>query len=74
MAENRKGETMAGIDARFVAGLGALVLALSGATGQSSAQVPHNGEFVQKNGTRLTVGDEAFRYGGPNVEWLGIEA
>ncbi len=38
------------------------------------AQVPHNDEFVQRDGTRLTLGGETFRYSGPNIEWLGLEA
>ena len=38
------------------------------------AQIPHNDEFVQRDGTRLTLGGETFRYSGPNIEWLGVEA
>jgi mannan endo-1,4-beta-mannosidase len=38
------------------------------------AQIPHNDEFVQRDGTRLTLGGEPFRYSGPNIEWLGLEA
>jgi hypothetical protein len=40
----------------------------------ATAQIPHNDEFVQRDGTRLTLGGEAFRYSGPNIEWLGLEA
>lgn len=39
-----------------------------------AAQSPHNDEFVRRDGTRLTLGGENFRYSGPNIEWLGIEA
>jgi mannan endo-1,4-beta-mannosidase len=41
---------------------------------RSSAQTNHNDEFVLRDGTRLTLGGETFRYGGPNIEWLGLEA
>ncbi len=39
---------------------------------RSSAQTEHNDEFVQRDGTRLTLGGETFRYSGPNIEWLGL--
>src|ERR1700735_4542084 len=29
--------------------------------------------FVQRTGTKLTLGSSAFRYSGPNIEWLGLE-
>lgn len=29
---------------------------------------------MKRTGTRLTLGGENYRYSGPNVEWLGIEA
>ena len=35
--------------------------------------IPHNDEFVKRNGTRLTLGGQTFRFGGPNIEWLGLE-
>ena len=50
------------------------------AIGQSAAQVSHNDqmshneEFVQRDRTKLTLGGTDFRYSGPNIEWLGIEA
>ena len=31
-------------------------------------------EFVQHTGTHLTVAGKPFRYSGPNIEWLGLEA
>jgi mannan endo-1,4-beta-mannosidase len=40
----------------------------------SLAQTEHNDEFVQRDGTRLTLGGENFRFSGPNIEWLGLEA
>jgi mannan endo-1,4-beta-mannosidase len=35
--------------------------------------VNNNDEFVQRDGTRLTLGGQTFRFGGPNIEWLGLE-
>jgi mannan endo-1,4-beta-mannosidase len=29
--------------------------------------------FVQRTGTKLTLGNSTFRYSGPNIEWLGLE-
>lgn len=37
------------------------------------AQPAPAGEFVQRTGTKLTLGGEAFRFSGPNIEWLGLE-
>jgi hypothetical protein len=42
------------------------------ATLTALAQIPHNDDFVQRNGTRLTLGGDQFRFGGANVEWLGL--
>jgi mannan endo-1,4-beta-mannosidase len=54
---------------------GLLALALGAVVcGQALAQIAHNDEFVQKTGTKLTLGGADFRYSGPNIEWLGIEA
>lgn len=41
---------------------------------QIAAQTPHNDEFVKRDGIRLTLGGETYRYSGPNIEWLGVEA
>src|SRR5579859_8023206 len=41
---------------------------------RTSAQAAYNDEFVQRDGARLTLGGETFRFGGPNIEWLGVEA
>ncbi len=53
-----------------------LVLGTLGAAiaGESAAQTAHNDEFVKRAGTRLTLDGGNYRYSGPNVEWLGIEA
>jgi mannan endo-1,4-beta-mannosidase len=51
-----------------------VALAVMAVCARSSAQTAHNDEFVQRDGTRLTLGGETFRYGGPNIEWLGVEA
>ncbi len=57
--------------------LGALALVAIIATrmsAQNAAQTTHNDEFVLRRGTELTLGGTDFRYSGPNIEWLGIEA
>jgi hypothetical protein len=61
---------------RATVGAGLLALALMGVvcSGRAVAQTAHNDEFVQRDGTRLTLGGETFRYSGPNIEWLGLEA
>src|SRR5258708_15584117 len=41
---------------------------------RSSGKTEQNDEFVPRDGTRLTLGGETFRYSGPNIEWLGLEA
>ena len=54
-----------------------LLLFLAGAvilSGVIYAQDAHGNDFVKRDGTRLTLGGETFRYSGPNIEWLGIEA
>ncbi|HUI42928.1 MAG TPA: hypothetical protein VL523_13260 [Terriglobia bacterium] len=48
------------------------------AQGQESGQAgaPSGGQgdrFVQRAGTRLTLGGKPFRFSGPNIEWLGLE-
>jgi mannan endo-1,4-beta-mannosidase len=61
--------------ATVILGLAA-VLAICGQemTGQSLAQSADNDQFVQRSGTKLALGGADFRYSGPNIEWLGIEA
>lgn len=53
---------------------GLLVLAAITISSRATAQIAHNDEFVQRSGTKLTLAGENFRYSGPNIEWLGIEA
>lgn len=62
------------IKRRLVRGALAM-LALGGVVlcGQALAQSDHNNEFVKRDGTRLTLGGQTFRYSGPNIEWLGLE-
>ena len=51
-----------------------VVIAAMAISVQSAAQTRHNDEFVERSGTRLTLGGADYRYSGPNIEWLGIEA
>ena len=44
-----------------------LVLAASGASGS-----PPKGSFVTRAGTRLELDGKPFRFGGANIEWLGL--
>jgi len=42
---------------------------------QGTAQdASKNDQFVRRAGTRLMLGGQNYRYSGPNVEWLGLEA
>jgi mannan endo-1,4-beta-mannosidase len=50
-----------------------VALAVMPVCAQSSDQTQQIDEFVQRNGTRLTLGGETFRFAGPNIEWLGLE-
>jgi len=50
-----------------------VALAVMAVCARSSGQTEYNDEFVQRDGTRLTLGGETFRYSGPNIEWLGVE-
>lgn len=51
-----------------------VALALRPVCAQDSVQTAHNNEFVQRAGTKLLLGGEDFRFSGPNIEWLGLEA
>lgn len=42
--------------------------------GQDTPLAPHNDEFIERNGTELTLHGEKYRYSGANIEWLGVEA
>jgi hypothetical protein len=49
-------------------------MAVMAAGSEGAAQTSHNDEFVLRSGTKLMLGGANFRYSGPNIEWLGIEA
>jgi mannan endo-1,4-beta-mannosidase len=51
-----------------------VALAVVAMGARSSAQAGLDNEFVKRDGTRLTLGGTTFRYSGPNIEWLGLEA
>lgn len=50
-----------------------LMLAAGLAATQARAQSEQPDNFVQRSGTKLTLDGATFRYGGPNIEWLGLE-
>lgn len=59
---------------RLVAALLATVLAvLSLALSAPSAPAAPSSGFVQRDGTRLTLGGKPFRFAGPNTYWLGLD-
>lgn len=66
---------MTSIRNRFVFILAAAAFSISIALGQ---QPPQSGdspsEFVTRSGTSLQLSGRPFRYSGPNIEWLGLEA
>jgi hypothetical protein len=41
---------------------------------QSSNSTDVSSQFVTKSGTSLRLAGKPFRYSGPNIEWLGLEA
>ncbi len=51
----------------------ALIVAAVVGLRPTSAQVLHPDDFVQRDGTKLTLAGSTFRYSGPNIEWLGLE-
>jgi mannan endo-1,4-beta-mannosidase len=51
-----------------------VAVAATTVTAQNAVQSTHNDQFVLRSGTKLTLGGADFRYSGPNIEWLGIEA
>jgi len=61
--------------ARIFAGFGLIVLFTVAVLwpSRAAAQIGSGESFVQRSGTKLTLGGEAFRYSGPNIEWLGLE-
>jgi len=55
--------------------LAALALVVGTAFGQQSSSMENSmSEFVTRADTRLQLAGKTFRYGGPNIEWLGLEA
>ena len=48
-------------------------MSVTTAVGQGAAQTARNEEFVQRSGTKLTLGGADFRYSGPNIEWLELK-
>ena len=61
--------------ARIFAGFGLIVLFTVAVLwpSRAAAQIGSGESFVQRSGTKLTLGGAAFRYSGPNIEWLGLE-
>ncbi len=55
----------------FVATLAALALPAAGASSKG-AQQPFADSFVTRSGSQLRIGGRPFRFGGANVEWLGV--
>ena len=47
-----------------------VVIATMAISVQSAAQTRHNDEFVERSGTKLTLGGADYRYSGPNVNGL----
>jgi hypothetical protein len=43
-------------------------------TGQLSRSANQRSEFVTRSGSALELSGKPFRYSGPNIEWLGLEA
>ena len=56
----------------FSGALLALAFAAALWCARASAQTAQEDEFVQRDGARLTLGGETFRFGGTNIEWLGL--
>ncbi len=52
-------------------GLLAVALTAAFTCSQALAQIAHNDEFVQRTGTKLTLGGEDFRYSGPEYRVAG---
>ncbi|HEY2371921.1 MAG TPA: hypothetical protein VGH82_05185 [Gaiellaceae bacterium] len=48
-----------------------VILLVCAATGSSTAGAKGN-EFVTRSGTKLLLGGKPFRFGGANIEWLGV--
>lgn len=60
---------------RFAFILATVAVSISIAFGQQSSQSEDlRSEFVTRTGTSLQLSGKPFRYSGPNIEWLGLEA
>src|SRR3954462_12067160 len=40
--------------------------------GSVLAGLAHSGPYVQRTGDHLTLGGKPYRFGGANIEWLGL--
>lgn len=49
-----------------------VILLVCAAVGGSAAYGKGDGRFVTRSGTRLLLGGKPFRFGGANIEWLGV--
>lgn len=58
---------------RLVVALSFVAMGVTVAMG-GIAQAAYRHEFVERVGTHLSLAGHSFRYSGPNIEWLGIEA
>jgi mannan endo-1,4-beta-mannosidase len=50
------------------------LLAIAFCLQAAAAQSGQNDEFVRRSGSKLVLAEKEFRYSGPNIEWLGLEA
>ncbi|MFZ0938180.1 MAG: hypothetical protein WAN63_02050 [Candidatus Sulfotelmatobacter sp.] len=62
------------IFAQIVLTLSAVFLLNVSVYAQSSQATEQRSEFVTRAGTSLQLDGKPFRYSGPNIEWLGLEA
>ena len=49
------------------------ILTLAVVSAVSQAQTSRNNDFVNRQGSKLTLAGLPFRYSGPNLEWRGLE-
>jgi len=60
---------------RFVIVFAMMALLIVVVFGQQLSQsVDQRSEFVTRSGSSLELSGKPFRYSGPNIEWLGLEA
>jgi len=66
---------MTSISKLLVVVLATVAVLIVAVFGQQLPQpVDHRSEFVRRAGTSLQLSGKPFRYSGPNIEWLGLEA